>query len=433
MIQTQNLDGLAVVDYQIGLSDPSKQQSVQDLMAHERSLLKDSLTGGAHYEHLFTTTTPDVLDRIFRSAQNTGTPLFKFRLGMGTPGGKAWLPWQTHYIVNHSAIAQGVGTKSGHSIQVTTADAFHNMGRVNKTLAHKGKISDIVRAIAQQNGLESVIEPTEGDYLFVQAYMDDVEFIRRRLQLRAANKNGFGNYVFYLRDNILHFHTADYQTEIKQIHFYSSTQSKLAFSDHTQQLWDDGICGAKLYTYDPYEGIAHESATDPAKSLRYSDGSYQLEGVGGFATVLKHLGTNRPEEAQIGAQSRYESARHRAFDAVLEMSRTFNIRVGDIVQVVITPESSKSSAWAGLYLVQSLVHTVKRGSLNSVFKFSRGEVTKDRTSVATQSADQSLTPVTEAKGKAVNLAAASQSALTVGGTKETSSSTYTALKDANKG
>lgn len=432
MIQTQNLEGLAVVDYQITVSDPSKQQSVKDLMTHERSVLKDSLVDGAVYEHMFVTSSPDVLDKLFRSAQNTGTPLFKFRLGMGTPGGKVWLPWQEHCIVQYSGIAQGIGSKSGHSVQVTTQDQFHVLRRVNKTVSHKGTISSMVARIASQNKLESVIESTEGEYLFVQSYADDIAFIQQRLQPRAANKSGFGNYVFYFRDSILHFHTADYQTEVKQIHYYSSPQSKLAFSDHTQQLWDDGVSGSKLYTYDPYEGKSQETGSDPELSLRYSDGSYQLESVGGFATVRKHLSTNRPEEAKIASQTRYENTRHRAFDVVLEMSRTFNIRVGDIVQLIITPETAKSSAWAGLYLVQSLVHTVKRGSLNSVFKLSRGEITRDRTSVTTQSADQSLTPVSEAKGKPVNLAASSQSGSTIGGSKQTSASTFTALADANK-
>lgn len=412
-IDTQAINGSALTEFELAVPGNRPIPLDSSLVGHVSSMLRDTLADGAQHEHDFTTTSPEVVNQLLRSAATDGTPKLRFRLGYGDPDMRVWLPWQEHYIVNYSAIIEGLGDRSGHTMRVITADAHHPMNRVNHTAAYTGKISNTIAQIAGYYGLSAVIEETNYDTSLVQAYTTDTVFIRTRLQPRARNSSGMGNYVFYFRDGVLHFHTAAYQTEVKRVSYTSSTCDFLGQSDHTQQLWREGVAGSRLVLYDPYTGESREMLSDPGKALKYADGSYVLDGVGGYATIMKHLSTNTPDECEALNQSVYENARQQAFKVKASFDKVIQLRTGDLIDLSITQSASNVSSWAGVYLITGLVHTVSKGSLMSSFSLERGNITKSSQAVTVQGKDMQLVPETEAQGVDVNLLAAQQSGQTV--------------------
>ncbi|MBO8546959.1 hypothetical protein INP43_13545, partial [Staphylococcus aureus] len=74
---------------------------------------------------------------------------------------------------------------------------------------------------------KAVVEPTDGKFLLVQNFSDDSAFIVQRLLHRAINLQGRGGYFCFIQDNVLHFHTLDYQAAVKQLDFYGAYGSSL--------------------------------------------------------------------------------------------------------------------------------------------------------------------------------------------------------------
>ena len=424
------LDGSVISQFEI---ESAQATSLGELMAYQSSLLTENVRGTAVYQHRFTTRSTTIVDNLLRTVMSTGSPRMRFRLGAGAPPSTVWLPWQDHAIRFYSGILESSGPTAGHHLELETVDDLYTMSKVNKVTVRRGAISDMVATIAQENKLDAIIEKTQNSFSFVQSFIDDSAMLFERLRGRAVNAKGRGNYVCYIRDGILHFHSPDYQAEVKELAYFKTPHVSLAQADNSQRLWDAGVSGTHLVVYDPYTAEVRTTASDPTKALRLANGIYNLPSVGGAErNIFYHLSMNRPEEALALAQNAYEMARSQTFEIVATFARLTSLRAGDFIHLLITPSDQASSPWSGYYLLAKTVTTIDRGAAHVVCALQRGEIQQMQSSLTVQAPNQQLVPVTEAPGQDLNLRASQDSVLTRASGKKTSSSVFSTVLGADE-
>lgn len=424
----------AVAQFQmeLRLTSDKTESLTSSLLQHIESTICESTTGIATCSHLFSSTQTDVVDKMLKSIMTDGNPYVRFRIGLSTTTEESWLPWQEQQIVSYSAAIKGVGEGAGHTFSIFTADRIYSLDRSTKIMSRKGKISDMVQQIAQAAKLDCVVEPTKTNFSYVQVNQSDIEFIRERLLNRAINDKGRGQYLLYMKDNVLHFHSPDYQSSIRQMSYYDVPHLDMVQVDRSQQLIDRGIAGTCMIVYDPYVGQANEINSDAEKHLRMSDGIYLLENVDkGRQTLLYHLGTNQAEEASAIAQNVYSFSRGETFEISLNVLKSISIRLGDILQFVLAPQASKTSSWSGYYLVTHVTSLVKKDTLTTMYTIKRGEISKDQVNITQPNDASQLVPETTAPGQDINIATTQKSVLTVGAGKQNSATVYSTVADRN--
>lgn len=428
----------AKVEFQMELVGASDKNIVltNGLIQHVESTLNNRTASDKELPvcyHMFNTQQVDVVDKTIKSVMLDGNPYVRWRIGFVTDQQDLWMPWQNHQIVHCSATVRGIGDSSGHMFEMSTANRLYTANRQTKIVARKGKISDMVQAIASEMGVEAVVEPTMGTYSYIQVNESDVEFINRRLIHRAVNDKGRGQYMLYIRDNVLHFHTPDYQSTIKEFIYYDTPFKGMVQTDRSQQLWDMGVSGTRLIAYDPYTGQTTEVLNDPEKYLRLADGIYRLDKVAnGTQTLVYHLSTNTPDEATSIAQNVYTFGRAETFRVEIDVARSINYQIGDILQFVLTPRPEKASPWSGYYIITGVTRTVRKESLQTVYTVQRGEIIREQTTITQPNDSAQLIPETTAPGQDLNVSATQNSVLTVGAGKQQSSTIYSTVEDATK-
>lgn len=416
----------------IGTSDKTLALT-SGLVQHMESVLVENVREIPICKHRFISQNVSIADSTLKSLMADGTPYVRWRVGFVAPGQNFWLPWQKHQVVSYVSLLKGIGDSASHNLEIDTADRLYTLNRQSKIVSRKGKISDMVRQIASDAGLDAVIEPTIGTYAFVQVNESDYEFIKSRLIKRCVNDKGRGQYLLYIRDNVLHFHSPDYQTEIKQVVYYDTPFNRIAQADHSQQLFDAGASGTRLIAYDPYTGKSTEITNDAEKHLRLADGIYRLDKVPhGAQTMVYHLSSNQSEEANALAQNVYSFGRAQTFEIKFDVNSSLLIRAGDILQFIIAPQAEKTSTWSGYYLVSNAVRKVYKETLRTVYTLERGEIVRDQSTITQANDSFQLIPETTAPGQDLNVSTTQNSVLTVGAGEQESSTVYSTVKDANK-
>lgn len=397
--------GQAVVEYALIVPDRNPIILNSGVMVHQHSALHDSIYGPATYSHRIRTTTTEFIDNEVKQAMASGTGRLRFRLGVGTPDNMFWLPWQEHVITHYSALLESIGTQAGHIIEFETQDFMFLISRTTKTVARKGTVSKIVGDICQEWNLQAnVVEPTTGDGAYIQAFIDDSKFIRERMIRRARNQKGRGNFLYYFKDSVLHFHSPDYQAEVHNVIYYQANSAALVQIDNSQRLIEQGNAGVEMTAYDPYTAQTKVLYSDPAKALRYSDSIYQISRIPGVQRQLSyHSGVNFQDEAEVIGQNVYEHARGETFNLSLEVDKTIQIRHGDFVNLVVQPADEKASPWSGFYLVTEVKHVVQKGAVRSLYTLARGEIRKSLRNLTASTGQDILVNEQEAPGQPLNI------------------------------
>ena len=374
-------------------------------------------------------------NKILRALNSAGNPLIRFRWGTGDGSIMAWTPWQLHYVLDHQAVFEGVGTTAGHLIKLHTKDMLHSIDRSSRTAPFKGSVSDIVQTIANNNGLnDCVIEPTSGQGVWIQSYEGDFAFVRRRLIRRARSKRGRGNYFLYVRDNVLHFHTLEYQTAVKDMAYYSSPSTFLEAFEMTQAKIPDGSAGARVINYDPFTGEARENNSDPNKAIKLGNSIARLDKISaGQRNIQEHKIHIRDEEAgsEALAQNAYEYARAESYQLKLSGNKLALIRPGELLRLAIDPSAGNVSTWSGLYLTVSAQQTIDKGVISSVYVLQRGEqqvMGSGNSSVGSYGVD-SVQDDQSAPGYAISLPDAQSSGVTKGAGQVLSSGVFLTVQD----
>ena len=432
VIQPQ--EGTAQVEYRLALPENNYLSFDPSRVSFTETTLHDNIYGKGEGTHVFRTSDPDFLSALSSGMANAD-PHLRFRLGFGTPENTYWLPWLDHIITNHYAKFEGVNNSAGHLIVIHSENNFTRMRRPNRVLTRKGKISDMAAAIAQTASMDSVIEETEGDFMLVQNFTDDVKFLFQRLAPRAINKKGVGGYLCFIRDNVLHFHTLDYQTTVKQIDYYTAFSTSFEANDVSQsaELWDAGLSGVNIISQDPSTGNSKEVASDPEKAIKLANSLYAFSSIEhGRANMPYHLGYNPVVELNALAQSAYQTARRQAFKTAMVLQKIISLRHGDLLNILLAQQIPKASDYAGYYLVAATTHSVKKGQVTSVYTLERGENQQQGGRATTQNNQNQLIPTTQAPGQSPNILTAQSSEATKGAGKS-ASAIFTPLTDPQTG
>lgn len=395
----------------------------------------DTVYGDGLGMHTFSTQNPDFLDRV-RQVMSTGSPLMEFRLGYGSPNNMFWLPWQRHLICSYAANFVGIAPASGHLLVFNTKHQFAKIERSIKVVARQGTISEIVRRIADENQLEAVIESTEGRFLLLQTYMDDITFIMERLLPRALTAKGRGGFFCFIRDNVLHFHTPDYQSSVQQLNYYDTFGTALNLVDvsQTERAWDAGVAGTCVIAHDALTGQSKETKSRPDNALRLADTIYAYESVSnGQLSLPYHHSSNPMAEVTALAQHSYQRARLSALQCTFSVDKLINIRHGNLLNLVLTQQSSKASSHSGFYYVIGACHVIKKQAVNSTYTLYRGELRGTDQSLTVQRAQQQLIPETKAPGQDPCLPSVNSSERTRGAGNRTSATSYLTVADAQTG
>lgn len=413
-----NVEGRAVVEVELRLPNNKFVPFSSMNVVHVSSLIRETVKGTSTHELIVRAPTTDYVDGIIRYAQSQGSPFVRYRIGIGLPGKMAYLPWQDNIIPDFSAALEGMGTTAGHFVRVNLKDNLFTISRSTKVAARRGLVSDIVKQIANENKIaNTVIEPTVGEGLWIQSFVDDVDFIRSRMVRRAINDKGRGCYNFYVQDNALHFHSPDYQAQLKELVYYQTNNIGLTQLDETQNMLEYGASSVRAVVYDPYSATMGEVMSDPAKALRLGNVITPVVNVAGADMNYPfHLSTNTVQEASNLAQSLYENARMQTLGLKLDISRSVFLRVGDLLRITISPSLNKSSVWSGVYYVTDASYKIESGAMISIFVVKRGEF---------QTSNMAPTQVTilgdnlvinnqEAPGQPLNVKGAESSVLTHG-------------------
>jgi len=414
------LSGHAVVDYGVQLGDTRNLSVItgENVAIVQRSNITSEINAPTHVVSHVLTSDSNYTDMLLKSVMAQGTPRIFMRLGIVAGKDHFYLPFQEH-IVTHFFSAP---FQHGHRIEIHSKDRMWEISRAdNKVRARRGKISDIVQVIAQENGLRFIIEPTRGtgNDVYIQSHEDDIEFILGRLLPRAVNDKGRGSYRLFIRDNVLHFHAPDYQAEVRQVNYFSSSTSVfLVTRDWTQSLVNNGAAGCVGIVYDPYTGTAETIMSSPNVVLNFGKVTPRLAEIrNGKVPLRYHLGTNRVDEVVALVQNQYEHAYSKLYEVELKMEKMPVIQVNDILNIIICSEAI-ASPWAGYYVVNKVEHHLNSGALSSTFSLSRGELNTSSTQFKT-GATGLLTRENFVTGEAINVNVIASSKQVGGQTEQT--------------
>ena len=428
--------GQAYIEF--SLETPNQNTSAANLTtAPETSRVFETVFGYNETDISFKVTTPQFLDQVLRMLDAEGDPVLNWRMGIGTANQVDWLPWQRFYVIQYTARFEGVGPAAGHYIKLFARDALHKSDRSKKVRTFKGTVSSVVKTLADDSEVKgAVIEDTHGQGLWVQSYEGNFEFVRSRLVARARSTRGRGNYYLYVRDNVLHFHTVEYQTVIKDFAYYLSPATRLEAIDVAEAKLPDGAAGVRVIYYDPYTGISKEVNSDPTQAIRMGNFIPRLDQIEGAQRNLReHRIQTRDEESGSTAlaQNAYECARAECFQLKMQTSKTAFLRAGELLRINIDPNAQNTSTWSGLYLVVTGHHAIDKGELTSVYILQRGEqqVSQLASNSLASYGVETLNDDQTAPGYAINTQDAQSSAVTKGAGNASTGGNYLTTQDPN--
>jgi hypothetical protein len=129
----------------------------------------------------------------------------------------------------------------------------------------------------------------------------------------------------------------------------------------------------------------------------------------------------------------YQMARQKTFNCSIIVDKIISIRHGDLLNLIITQQTSKSSSHSGYYYVTRVSRMIKKQAVSTVYTLERGELRGQQQSLSVQDRENQLISDTQAPGQTPNILEMQSSELTKGAGKQSSARTYSVVTDANTG
>lgn len=341
-------------------------------------LTRESLNEPASYRFVVEANQADFVNKTLKEISGVGIPIVKIRLGVKTQGLISWFPWQDHILVGSMSNPVGIGDQGTYYVRIDTADLLWVISQKSKIATRKGSVSDVVETIARENDLKSpVIEPTVGRGQWVQSFIDDMDFVKNRMLIRAVNAKGRGNYRIFMKDGIFHFHTPDFKPTVKKFDYLASGRGiTLEFNDVSQEFVEHGAAGVQITSHNPYTAGSGTVSSDPEKTLRFGSFSPKLSKWRNPVNLGFHRSASNLEidEPQFMAQNTYELHHCQLFNILMVTRRTINLQLNDMLKLTVDQDRSRTSPWSGWWNVSSVSHFVDKGALTSKFVLTRGEL-----------------------------------------------------------
>ena len=271
----------------------------------------------------------------------------------------AWL-YGSDFFFDSPDIPDAIVTGCDYSLNI-------NRGEKNRGFTKK-KMSDIVREIASDNGLEPVVEDTVGVYTVRQIWMSDIAFIKKVLLPKAVSaKNKRGDYDIYIDyKGRLHFHTPDYQNQVYKKYVLGTQdvrEFRLTFHGEISNAL--GGLETKIHGYDPFEKevlsfVANDGSTGEKELLGIK--TTMLDLPRGVQTGrYYHEVDETKQEVENTARARWYRAHRIRYTALLKILGDPNLEAGEVVSVIVPLPNGEDHYSSGRYLVQVAHHAVTRG------------------------------------------------------------------------
>lgn len=272
---------------------------------------------------------------------------------------QAWL-YGSDYFFDSPDVPDAIITGSDYSLNI-------NRGEKNRGFTKK-KISDIVRQIASDNGLEAVVEDTVGVYTVRQIWLSDVAFIKKVLLPKAVSaKNKRADYDVYIDyKGRLHFHTPDYQNQIYKKYVIGTVdvrEFRLTFHGEISNAL--GGLETRMHGYDPFEKevlkfVANDASTKEKELLGEKTTMLDLP-RGATTGRYYHEVDETKQEVENSARARWYRAHRIRYTGVLKILGDPNLEAGEVVSVIVPLPNGEYHHSSGRYLVQVAHHMVTRG------------------------------------------------------------------------
>lgn len=325
------------------------------------------------FTHLFQSFNRDVYSALNDYIDSNPVPKVWIRYGLKTGDQGKMTDWELHTIVSVKANPSSTAdTSLGDFFTMVTADFLYAMQKDERVATRKGRVSDMVQAMASSAGFEKFsIEPTDLDYALIQTFQSDYDFIKHRLLPIASNKDSASGYLLFARGEFIHFHTANYQLSGVYVFDYGASihdatdvsTSNMGNSNEILQ-----INGMKLVAYDPLQGITKNWETNPNRELVLSGSSPKRSGTSYFTG---HVGQNQLSNMYAESQWQYANDKASAYEFSFTISNFPHIGVGDIVSGKF--QRGQGDRWEGLYLVKQVSHTIENAKVMTRYRMTRGE------------------------------------------------------------
>ena len=333
--------------------------------------------GAAEVELVLTSRDQALFDTYLTQLNLQPAPHLSFRHGTLTDTSQQWGPWLAYTVLFATGDAHGGSTASNYEIKINLKDRLYDADIDQNTVAHHGKVSDIIRKIFERYGFEQfAIEDTVGEGLHVQSFQTDLDFALERLTPRALNAKGRADYRLYLRDGIVHFHTPGFKATGWDLDWYRfSGENRLWLSDRSHGSNPLGAAGIRIIVADPLGGKSTEGLSDPAKVIRYAGTLPKIGTPSSSRVAHVTLSHNRESEPEAVTAYLYGAARQGLYEAKCVMASIPLLHPGDIINLRLV--ANGTSPWSGLWRLASAVHTIHRSVFQSALNLRRGETNID--------------------------------------------------------
>lgn len=372
------LDHIKQANISIEFNSGKEQLSIdRNGATHIKTVIEESIDSPSMHTHILSLNNPHYIDSILGRLSASGYPRITSKINLLSSVGSITQPTQDHVVVGYSSEEKGLGNDSGNNVSLVTSDVRYAMQGSKKTRSLSGKISDIMQSIAEEYGIKYVIEPTQETFNFIQSNQDDYTFIRLKLLPRSRNSKSKGAYMFYVSDNILHYHTIDYNVALHTISYYQENTGSLIRRDLSQEEARRGGSITTITVHNPYSGTSQQVVSKPENAVRLGNVVPNLNPINHNRSLKYHLNTNNPIEINHISNYHYEIARMSSF--VLEYTTCRGIvgSIGNMINIIIAPGSKAPSEWSGIYQIFRIRRILENQSLYSTYYLRRGEWQQD--------------------------------------------------------
>lgn len=336
---------IQVGDYDITTVPPEFVQSI---------LYKSSIESLSTFDFSVIDPTFSDIEQILIGSDENNLPVLS-RFGYVDKTGQVSSNWIQSRLLNYSPRLTHKGTEITASCLVDVGNKIVEA----KSRVFQGKISSVVKQIADETGIDAEIEETNDDNnevlpdnrgapkLWPTNGLTSFEFVRKVLLPLARSKSGESDYQFWItgvgtrtKPPVLHFHTKEYpncsvrKKKIKEFTYLAGKQDQvLEFQPNYSSSLLGNLGGGQVVmrAYDPVTKqfvSSVQNTTTNKNTLAFGDGSSTVNlplvaGVGN-EDLLSQAGyhmvrEDSSEEAIKRARNRWELLKAYSFTAVLTL------------------------------------------------------------------------------------------------------------------
>lgn len=350
--------------------------------------LKDGLSSLVYYESIYGVSTYTIKATAANwavwdyVASHEWSPGW-LRWGMQSNAGEIWSDWK-RFIIPAGKI---VYRREYCEAQVSGYDYGYVLGeRYFSSVFKDMRISDIVTAIAQRNGLRPEVKPTSGQYTLYQAGMSEAEFIKSVLLPRAIGTDGRSDYVFFVIDgNRLLFGCPDFSKSYHIVE-YAVVESEKKTGDSGElevELKRDSL--AKLhgvttefrgFDVEKKEPLFFHATDSTVGTIKLAPKSIQVPNGPASVCILSGDNTPQPDlkrRFQERSKSIWSQNHRDRYSVEISTMPLIQASPATVVTLDIRSDRSNNHFLGGNWLCYAVKHVIQKSGISTSLYLQRRE------------------------------------------------------------